>query len=67
MTAPIPTPNDKRAAVLAALPKHLRTLAFAVRRIGNGRDPEATALFKDEIATTLTSLAALLEVEEGSR
>ncbi len=54
---------DKRAAVLAALPKHLRTISHAVRSLGNGyrASPEKLASRKDEIAATLTSLAVLLE------
>jgi hypothetical protein len=58
-----PAEDNKRAAVLAALPKHLRTLAHAVRKLGNGyrTNPEKLAESKDEIAAALTSLAVLLE------
>lgn len=56
---------DRRAAVLAALPKHLRTLASAVRGLTDRRhrNPEAMAIARDEIAAALTSLAALIEAE----
>ena len=58
---------DKRAAILAALPKHLRTFAHSVRKIGTGyrTDPEKVATHKDEIASALISLAVLLEAEES--
>lgn len=55
--------TDKRAAVLVALPKHLRTIAHEVRKIGRG-NPEQVAVAKDEIATMLTGLAALLEADQ---
>lgn len=56
--------NDKRAAVLAAMPRHLRVTARAVDRLNAYRNPEAFAEAKSEIAATLTSLAVLLEVEQ---
>ncbi len=60
------TADRKRAPIIAALPKHLRVIAAATRRIGKGRrqTPETIAIEKDEIAVTLTSLAALIEQAE---
>jgi len=55
---------NPRAAVLAAMPKHLRVTARAVDRLNAYRNPEAFAEAKSEIAATLTSLAVLLEVEQ---
>ena len=59
---------NKRSELLATLPKHLRTIAHAVRKLGDGYhfNPEKLATRKDEIASTLTSLAALLEADESS-
>jgi hypothetical protein len=63
MIAADPTPSPAKTAVLQALPKHLRVLAHAVRKLGSGYggSPEKLATDKDQIAVMLTSLAVLIE------
>lgn len=63
MIAADTVPTTPRAVVLQALPKHLRVLAHAVRKLGNayGGNPEKLASDKDQIAGMLTSLAVLIE------
>ncbi len=60
------SPNERRAAIIAAMPKHLRTMAGAVRGLATRqhRNPEAAAIAYDEVASNLTSLAAVIEQAE---
>jgi len=53
---------DRRAAVIAGLPRHLRSIAHSVERLNLSRNPEAFVAMKGEIATTLESLAAVVEL-----
>jgi hypothetical protein len=57
----------RRAAVIAGLSRHLRVLAHAVEKLSLSRNPEAFVAMKGEIATTLESLAAVVELNHGER